>query len=201
MGGWRGSTHGYPPLAGQPPRCPRAALGGRVLADISAGWGLPCPAPPAAPRVPASCSLGAQRLPESVLRQRSAGRKDARRTEGLPAALLLTLGPRGLAPPRWLPLAMTLEAPRPPSEAITGHSRAGGIHHPSPPPLVALPSPRDLVDSAGGCPRVLGYEAGALRLTGGSGSASCQVLGCVGRAAPATLHPCPLRLVDITLAA
>lgn len=102
-----------PPLAGQPPQRLQAAGGGHVPTDISAPDGAH-PAPQGAPRAPASCSLGAQRLPESILRQPSAGRKDACRSEGLPPAPLLTLGPCGLAPPWGLPLAETLEAPRPP---------------------------------------------------------------------------------------
>lgn len=122
QGGWRGSTRGGPPhrqvsgppLAGQPPQRLQAAGGGHVPADISA------------PRAPASCSLGAQRLPESILHQPSAGRKDACRSEGLPPAPLLTLGPCGLAPPWGLPLAMTLEAPRlPPRPSLDTAGQLG----------------------------------------------------------------------------
>ena len=48
-GRWRGSTRGDPPLAGQPPRRPRAALDGHVPADISVleRPALPCPHPDA----------------------------------------------------------------------------------------------------------------------------------------------------------
>lgn len=156
--------------------------------------GPPCPASPDAEhkalrplprharRSQGSCLL--LPWPESAASGQPEGRTD------LPTAPLLTVGPCGCAPPWWPPPAMTLEAP-------PGHqwTQRGSRDTPPPPPNpVALPSLRDPVDSAGGCPCVPGSEAGVLRLKDRSGSASCQVLGSVGRAAtatPPTLHPHP----------
>lgn len=183
-GRWRGSTRGDPPLAGQPPRHPRAALDGHVPADISVlerptlPWPpqtlstKPCaprPVTPAAPRAPAFFSLG---------QSWSSASSQLEGRMGLPAAPLLTVGPCGCAPPWWPPPAVTLEAP--PGRQWT---QRGSRDTPFPPNPRCSAFACDLVDSAGGCPRVFGCEAGVLRHTGGSGSASCQVLGSVGRAA------------------
>lgn len=188
---WRGSTHGGPPpwqvsgpLAGQPPQRLQAAGGGHVP-HLTLNPDGAHPAHRGAPRAPASCSLALSVCPESILSHQLDGRMPPA-AQGPSPAPLLTLGPCGLAPPWGLPLAETLEAPRPPRGRHW--TQQGSWDTPLPPPQVTLPSPRDRVDSAEGCPRVLGSEAGALCLTG-SRSASCQVLGSVSRSCPLYAAP------------